>query len=140
MTEVINTVSEFKAQATESILPNQVVDYLKITPSAKEQIKKLIAKQAADTKENPLGIRLALKPKGCSGMKYGIEFAQKEINISKYDDLVIYEDIKVFIEPKISIWIIGTLMDYVDDGINAGFIFTNPNEKGKCGCGESFYV
>lgn len=129
--------------AAENIIggfSNEVIKYFKITDNAKAQIRILLLKKFDETKKIPVGIRLSLKPKGCSGMKYGIEYAEEGVNISKYDDLMIDDEIKIFIEPKISMWIIGTVMDYTDDGINAGFIFTNPNEKGKCGCGESFYV
>lgn len=114
---------------------NQVVSYLAVTPSAIERIKALILEE----KEPPIGIRLSLKPKGCSGMKYSIEFATPQ-NISKYDDLTIKDGIKIFIDPKISMWVVGTEMHYEDDKISSGFIFKNPNEKGRCGCGESFYV
>jgi iron-sulfur cluster assembly protein len=121
-------------------MKHEIVNYISLTERAKTQIKTLLAEKTGQSNgEKPLGIRLALKPKGCSGMKYSIEYAEKE-NISKYDDLFLEGDISIFIEPKISMWVVGTEMDYEDDGINAGFIFKNPNEKGQCGCGESFYV
>jgi iron-sulfur cluster assembly protein len=119
---------------------NEIVTYLSLTLNAKEQIKMLIKEREQETGKKPAGIRLALKPKGCSGMKYDLEFAEEGVNISKYDDLFIEEDICIFLDPKISMWVVGTQMDYENDGINSGFIFKNPNEKGKCGCGESFYV
>ena len=121
-------------------MENEVVSYLSLTNSAKEQIRRLLKERGAETAKETLGLRLALKPKGCSGMKYSIEFAELGANVSKYDDLFIEEEIKIFIDPKISMWVVGTQMDYEDDKINAGFTFKNPNEKGKCGCGESFYV
>lgn len=114
---------------------NQRVSYLQITESAKQHINALL-------KENKeaVGIRLCLKPNGCSGMKYSVEYAEPKVNITEYDDLYETEEIKIFIEPKISMWIVGTVMDYEEDPLNSGFIFKNPNEKGRCGCGESFYV
>ena len=121
-------------------LKNEIVDYLSLTVKAKEQIELLLEEREKETGKKPIGIRLALKPKGCSGMKYAIEYAEEGVNISNYDDLFIDSSIKVFLDPKISMWVVGTVMDYEDDGINSGFIFKNPNEKGKCGCGESFYV
>jgi iron-sulfur cluster assembly protein len=120
-------------------LQNEVISYLSLTEKAKNQIKTLLVERRTETGIFPIGIRLALKPKGCSGMKYSIEYAQEE-NISKFDDLYIEDGVKIFLDPKISMWVVGTLMDYEDDGIGAGFVFKNPNEKGKCGCGESFYV
>lgn len=118
---------------------NPVVQYLKLTASAKEQIRKLVEDKNSNGFK-ALGIRLFLKPKGCSGMKYAIEYVEDGTNITKYDDLFIEDDIMIFIEPKISIWIIGTEMDYLDNKISSGFVFKNPNEKGRCGCGESFYI
>ena len=119
-------------------LENEIVSYLFVTESAASKIKELIEEES-QTAEKPIGIRLYLKPKGCSGMKYSIEFANPQ-NISKHDDLLIAGDIKIFIDPKISMWVVGTEMHYEDDKISSGFIFKNPNEKGRCGCGESFYV
>lgn len=119
---------------------NEIVNYLSLTQEARSQIQTLINEREKEIHKKPIGIRLALKPKGCSGMKYAIEYAEEGVNISEYDDLFIDGDIKIFLDPKISMWVVGTEMDYEDDGINAGFIFKNPNEKGKCGCGESFYI
>jgi iron-sulfur cluster assembly protein len=121
-------------------LTNAIVSYLSVTKEAKKQIESLLLEREDEIGKKPIGIRLALKPQGCSGMKYGIEYAEEGVNISQFDDLFIEDDIKIFLDPKISMWVVGTQMDFEDDGINAGFIFKNPNEKGKCGCGESFYV
>lgn len=121
-------------------LKNAIVNYLSITEGAKKQIESLIEERAKEIGTQPIGIRLALKPQGCSGMKYGIEYAEEGVNMNQFDDLFIEGNIKVFLDPKISMWVVGTQMDFEDDGINAGFVFKNPNEKGKCGCGESFYV
>lgn len=119
---------------------NERISYLSLTPNAKEQIKALLSERELEIGKRPAGIRLALKPKGCSGMKYDLEFAEEGVNISKYDDLFVEDDILIFLDPKISMWVVGTMMDYENDGLNSGFIFKNPNEKGQCGCGESFYV
>lgn len=119
---------------------NEIVSYLSLTENAKNQINILLEDRYKEVKRKPDGIRLALKPKGCSGMKYAIEYAEYGVNITEYDDLFLDDGIKIFLDPKISMWVVGTEMDYEDDGINAGFIFKNPNEKGSCGCGESFYV
>jgi iron-sulfur cluster assembly protein len=119
---------------------NKTVDYLLLAEGAKNQIKNLLDEREKETQKRPVGIRLALKPQGCSGMKYGIEYAEEGVNITDFDDLFIDEDINIFLDPKISMWVVGTQMDYEDDGLNSGFVFKNPNEKGKCGCGESFYI
>lgn len=116
-------------------LTNAVVSYLTVTENALNKIKELILSEA----ETPLGIRINLEPKGCSGMKYSIRFATAE-TISALDELVQIEDVNIFVDIKISMLIIGMQMDYEEDKVSSGFVFKNPNEKGRCGCGESFYV
>ncbi len=71
-------------------------------------------------------------------MSYTIEYALKDKNISKFDDVVIREGISVFIDPKISMFLVGSEMIYKENDLDTGFDFVNPNEKGRCGCGESF--
>ena len=73
-----------------------------------------------------------------------IEYALKEKNISKFDDVVICEksgkEIQIFIDPKVSMFLIGSEMIFKQDELSSGFDFVNPNEKGRCGCGESFNI
>lgn len=115
---------------------NQIVDYLTITDSALAQIKELLAAR----KEPCEGIKVSVRTRGCSGMSYTIEYALKEKNISKFDDVVMRDGVTVFIDPKVSMFLIGSEMIFKSDEINSGFDFVNPNEKGRCGCGESFKV
>ena len=84
-----------------------------------------------------IGLRLAVKTNGCSGMGYVLEFADK-ID----DDDNIFEDkgVKIIVDPKSLIYIDGTELDYGKEGLNEGFKFNNPNVKDACGCGESFNV
>lgn len=84
-----------------------------------------------------IGIRLGVKTTGCSGMAYVIEFCD-ELDA---DDTV-FEDrgVKVVINPKSMVYLDGTELDFVREGLNEGFKFNNPNEKDRCGCGESFNV
>lgn len=123
---------EFKFSETG----NPIVDYLKITDDAFIHIKELLAAR----KEPCEGIKVSVRTRGCSGMSYTIEYAVKEKNISKFDDVVTREGINVFIDPKVSMFLIGSEMIYKTDELNSGFDFVNPNEKGRCGCGESFKV
>lgn len=116
---------------------NQIVDYLTISKEAGEEIKKLLKQRQGNDCE---GIKITVKTRGCSGLSYKIEYAIKSKNISKFDDLVEYEDAKIFIDPKISMFLIGSEMVYKSDELTSGFDFINPNEKGRCGCGESFKV
>ena len=69
-----------------------------------------------------------------------IEYAVKDKNISKFDEVVLRDGAAIFIDPKASMFLIGSQMIYKNDELNSGFDFVNPNEKGRCGCGESFKV
>lgn len=104
-----------------------------ITEAAAERVKALIAKRGKPT----AGIRIGIRSKGCSGMSYTVEFADEK---SPYDETVEDKGVTVFIDPKATMFILGTEMDYVEEKLKSGFVFRNPNEKGRCGCGESFHV
>ena len=90
-----------------------------------------------DGRGKGLGIRVGVTTTGCSGMAYVLEFVDEP----KQEDQV-FEDhgIKIIVDPKSLVYIDGTEMDYVKEGVNEGFAFRNPNVKGECGCGESFSV
>jgi iron-sulfur cluster assembly protein len=104
-----------------------------ITDAAASRVKALIAKRGKPT----AGIRIGVRSKGCSGMSYTVEFADEK---SPYDEVVEDKGVTVFIDPKATMFILGTEMDYVEEQMKSGFTFRNPNEKGRCGCGESFHV
>lgn len=109
------------------------MDPITVTPNALERIRVLLEKRGTLT----YGIRITLKTKGCSGLSYAIEYA---IEKNPFDEEVVIEDVKVLIDPKAIMYVLGTEMDYQETPIQSGFVFTNPNEKGKCGCGKSFHV
>lgn len=114
---------------------NPIVDYLTISPEALKQIQNLIKQR----KEPCEGIRVGVRTRGCSGLSYTIEYALKDKNITKFDDVIIADnDIQIFIDPKVSMFLIGSEMIYIEEELKSGFDFINPNEKGRCGCGESF--
>lgn len=104
-----------------------------ITPAASERIKALLTSRGKPSQ----GVRVGVRTKGCSGLSYTIEYADE---IGKFDEVVDMQDYKLLIDPKAVMFIIGTEMDYVEDKLKSGFVFRNPNEKGRCGCGESFHV
>lgn len=113
---------------------NPIVDYLSITDDAFVEIKNLL-----DSRQEACeGIKVGVRSRGCSGLSYTVEYAIKEKNISKFDDIVMRDGISVYIDPKIAMFLIGSEMVYKSDDLTSGFDFVNPNEKGRCGCGESF--
>lgn len=111
---------------------------LTVTDHAAEQVRALLA-----GRDKPaVGIRVGLRTAGCSGMSYTIEYADE---IGEFDEVVDIptengEGFKVLIDPKATMFLIGTTMDYEEEKFHSGFVFRNPNEKGRCGCGESFHV
>jgi iron-sulfur cluster assembly accessory protein len=119
---------------------NKKVSYLKVTEAAIAAIKQKIS-----AKDDCFGIKIAIKTRGCSGMAYNIEYATTNI-VTEYDELVELEQVNIFIDPKISLFLFNTELDFVEkktEGglvVESGFVFNNPNEAGRCGCGESFYV
>ena len=117
-----------------SNLGNPIVDYLIINDDCLKHIKELLNQRSQPCE----GIKISVRTRGCSGLSYTIEYAVKDQNISKYDDVVEKEDVSVFIDPKVSMFLIGSEMIYESDELKSGFDFVNPNEKGRCGCGESF--
>lgn len=102
-----------------------------LTESAAEQVSKLVAAKGGEA----LGIRIGVKKGGCSGLSYTFEYCYKE---DPRDDKVISHGVPIYIDPGALLFIIGTTLDFVDKTVEKGFVFLNPNEKGKCGCGESF--
>jgi iron-sulfur cluster assembly protein len=82
-----------------------------------------------------LGLRLSVKTSGCSGMSYVMEFADET---QPEDQLFESQGVKVIVDPKSLLYIDGTELDFVREGLNEGFQFNNPNVKDSCGCGESF--
>ncbi len=83
------------------------------------------------------GIRLGVKTSGCSGLAYVLEFVDQT---DDHDQIFESYGVKVFVDPKSLVYLDGLEMDYVKNGLNEGFEFRNPNQKGACGCGESFSV
>jgi iron-sulfur cluster assembly protein len=82
-------------------------------------------------------LRIAVKTKGCSGMSYDLSWVEAA---GPGDEVVTDRGVTVLVDRKATLFLIGTVMDYEVKQMSAGFTFTNPNEKGRCGCGESFHV
>lgn len=106
---------------------------ISLTPAAASRVRELMATQGGDA----LGLRLGVKPSGCSGFSYQLDFARE---IEAGAEVVDMDGIKVVIEPRAVMFVLGTELDFVEDKLGAQFVFRNPNEKARCGCGESFSV
>ena len=83
------------------------------------------------------GIRVGVKTSGCSGLSYTLEFVDEP---QSEDEVFEKDGVKVFVDPKSLLYLQGTELDLVKEGLNEGLQFNNPNVKGECGCGESFNV
>ncbi len=105
---------------------------ISLTDSAATHVKNYLEKRGKG-----VGVRLGVKTTGCSGMAYIIEFADQ---IEEEDHVFEDKGIKVIVNPKSMVYLSGTELDFKREGLNEGFKFTNPSEKDRCGCGESFSV
>ena len=104
-----------------------------LTDNAASRIKYIMSKD----ENKSLGVRVGVKSGGCAGMSYIMEYA-KEINPN--DEVIEDKGVKVFIAPSAIMYLLGTEMDYKKEQFSSSFVFKNPNETERCGCGESFKV
>tara|TARA_Y100000768_G_C23361294_1_gene399918 strand:+ start:116 stop:451 length:336 start_codon:yes stop_codon:yes gene_type:complete len=106
---------------------------IKLSDNAANRIKEIMSK--ADS--SAIGVRVGVKSGGCAGMSYMMEYAKE----AKKDEEVIEDKgVKVFIDANAIVYLLGTEMDYKTDKFSSQFVFKNPNETERCGCGESFKV
>lgn len=103
-----------------------------MTEKAAEHVK-----SALEHRGKGVGLRLAVRTTGCSGMAYVLEFADE---VAANDHVFEDNDVKVIIDPKSLVYLDGTELDFGKEGLNEGFKFNNPNVKDECGCGESFNI
>ncbi len=103
-----------------------------LTDAAAERVRNLGAKGGDDA---ILGLRVGVKSRGCSGLSYFVEYAKER---KKFEEVVEDKGVNIFIDPAATMFLLGSEMDYVEDTLQSGFVFKNPNEKSRCGCGESF--
>lgn len=103
-----------------------------MTESAAERVRSFLTNRGKG-----LGLRLGIKTTGCSGLAYVLEFVDE---LNDDDTLFEIEDVNIIIDGKSLVYLDGIELDFVKEGLNEGFKFTNPNAKGECGCGESFNV
>ena len=105
---------------------------ISLTDSAVKKIQQTLARRG-----NGVGIRVGVKTTGCSGLAYVLEYVDKP---QETDQVIDCNGCQLFVDPKSSAYLKGMIVDYVRQGLNEGFEFRNPNERDRCGCGESFRV
>ena len=103
-----------------------------MTESAARHVSKYLQKRGKG-----IGVRLGVKTTGCSGLAYKLEYADE----TQPEDMVFEsQGLKILVDPRSAPYLEGTELDFVKEGLNEGFRFNNPNERGRCGCGESFRI
>ncbi|ASG19997.1 HesB/IscA family protein [Nitrospirillum viridazoti] len=106
---------------------------MSLTDAAAARVKEIMAQR-----ETPaVGLRVGVKARGCSGLSYFVEYADAK---KPFEEVVEEKGVTLLLDPASTMFLLGTEMDYQEDKFQSGFVFTNPNEKGRCGCGESFTV
>ena len=104
-----------------------------LSDRAAERVKEIVAQ----SKEPIVGVRVGVSSGGCAGMSYVMEYAKK---INPNDEIIVDKGVQVLIDPKAIMYLLGTEMDYKKEELSSTFVFKNPNETERCGCGESFKI
>jgi iron-sulfur cluster assembly protein len=112
--------------------PRALPPLMRLTDAAAERLRRLY-----ESGEQGKLLRIGVRTKGCSGLSYDMSWTDAP---GPGDEAVSDKGVTVLVDRKASLFLIGTVMDYETKALSAGFTFTNPNEKGRCGCGESFHV
>ena len=106
---------------------------IKLSDNAAIKIKEIMSSVESDS----VGVRVAVKSGGCAGMSYVMEYAK---TINPNDEVIEDKGVKVFIDSAAVMYLLGTQMDYKIEEFSSSFVFNNPNETERCGCGESFKI
>ena len=114
---------------TKRTMPAAVI----LTSAAQDRVAALMSKAPADA----VGVKLSTPRRGCSGLAYSVDYVSEA---AKFDERIETPGGVLFIDAGSVLYLIGSTMDWVEDDFTAGFVFSNPNAKGSCGCGESFTV
>ncbi|XP_026846436.1 iron-sulfur cluster assembly 1 homolog, mitochondrial isoform X1 [Drosophila persimilis] len=127
-TRVVATAT-VRALKGRKLLPTRAA--LTLTPAAVNRIKTLL-----QDKPDFIGLKVGVRQRGCNGLSYTLDYASSKAD--KLDEEVVQDGVKVFIDKKAQLSLLGTEMDFVESKLSSEFVFNNPNIKGTCGCGESF--
>ncbi|WP_114522384.1 iron-sulfur cluster assembly accessory protein [Altererythrobacter sp. ZODW24] len=122
-------MTEVKTPPKKRALPAAV----QLTPAAEQRVTDLMSKAPADA----IGVKLSTPRRGCSGLAYSVDYVTEE---EKFDEKIETPGGVFYIDGASVLYLVGSIMDWVEDDFTAGFTFENPNAKGACGCGESFMV
>ena len=106
---------------------------IKLSDNAAFRIKEIMS----NAEKNAVGVRVSVKSGGCAGMSYVMEYAKK---INPNDEIIEDRGVKIFLDAAAVMYLLGTEMDYKKEQFSSSFVFNNPNETERCGCGESFKV
>jgi len=113
--------------------PRPRIQVMRLSDAAAGRIREIIGNA-----DHPIaGIRVGVKNGGCAGMSYTMEYADK---LDPRDEVVEDKGVRLFVDPKAVLFLLGTEMDYRVDKLSAGFVFNNPNQTSACGCGESVAI
>jgi iron-sulfur cluster assembly protein len=104
-----------------------------LSDNAAQRIKEIMA----SAKDTSIGVRIGVKSGGCAGMSYVMEYAKSS---NSNDEIIEDKGVKVLIDPSAVMYLLGTEMDYKKEELSSTFVFKNPNETERCGCGESFKI
>ncbi len=104
-----------------------------LTPAAVNRLKEIISK----AEDNVIALRVSVNKKGCNGFGYQLDYVE---DANEKDIKIEQDGVTVYLDPAASLYLYGSTMDYVTEKLRSAFEFINPNEKGRCGCGESFHV
>ena len=106
---------------------------IKLSDNAAARIKEIMT----NAKKNSIGVRVSVKSGGCAGMSYVMEYTN---DLNPNDEVIEDKGVKVFVDPAAVMYLLGTEMDYKKEELSSSFVFNNPNETERCGCGESFKI
>ena len=103
---------------------------MSLTEAAAERVREIMS----GSDRPVVGLRVGIKDAGCAGQSYTLDYVSEPI---KGDDHIVDKGVDVYVEPKATLFLLGTVMDFEEDMLKSGFTFKNPNQTGECGCGES---
>ena len=106
---------------------------IKLSDNAASRIKEIMS----GAEKESVGVRVSVKSGGCAGMSYVLEYLK---NVNPNDEIIEDKGVKVFVDAAAVLYLLGTEMDYKKEDFSSSFVFNNPNESERCGCGESFKV